>query len=228
MHRSHTVGGIAALALSALFTLFLLLLAIVLPSQGFGPGELNDPAKGIPFIASSRLATAIIYIGFALAFVPLTLALYHRVHAAAPLTMQLVVWAGITTSTLFLAYAMLNVIGNATVVSVYNHDALTGGAAYVTLRAAANAMSAGALFAAGCEILLAGLAALHTQRMPKVLGAVMLVAGSATLLSFAVLPLGLFGLVLAPIWSSWLGIVLLRATPSASTSSAHDVLAHAS
>jgi hypothetical protein len=38
----------------------------------------------------------------------------------------------------------------------------------------------------------------------------MVLAGISMILSFALLPVGLLGVLLAPIWNAWLGFVLLR------------------
>lgn len=70
-------------------------------------------------------------------------------------------------------------------------------------------MNAGALFAAGWAIVLAGWAGLRSDGLPKLLSAMMLLAGVSMVLSFALLQIGLIGVLLAPIWSGWLGVVFL-------------------
>lgn len=198
--------------LSILFIGLLVLLAVVLPSQGYGPGTLNDPAKGIAFVASSPLPAVIdlIYLGNALVFVPITLALVERLRAAAHALMRVVLAAGLIASGLFLAYSMINFVGNPGAISAYQHDPATGAAVYLALRLTGNAMNASALFAAGWAIVLAGWAGLCTNQLPKALSVVMLLAGVSMIVSFALLPIGLIGVLLAPIWSAWLGLVLLR------------------
>ena len=212
MNQQSTIGGVAALALSGLFVALLLLLAVVLPAQGFGPGTLNDPARGVPFVATSvlPLVLALIYLGTAVVFVPLMLALDDRLRATAPTLRQAAVVAGLIASGLFLAYGMIAVVGNPTVVSIYQQDAALGGAVYLALRVTANALNAGALFAAGWAIALVGWAALRGGGLPKGLSWIMLLGGSSMILSFALLSVGLVGVLLAPIWSGWLGVVLLR------------------
>ncbi len=229
MKQLQTAGGIAALCLSGLFVGLLLLLAVVLPGQGLGPHTLDDPAKGIPFAATSSLPVviALIYIGNALVFVPLMLALYHRLQAAAPARLQVAVVAGLVASGLFLAYGMIPMVGNPVVVSTYQQDAVRGGAVYLALRVTANAMSAGALFALGWAISLIGWVALRAGGLPKMLSAIMLLAGIALIVSFALLPVGLIGVLLAPIWSAWLGVVLLREPATVIDSRRHAVAAGA-
>lgn len=211
MKQLQTVGGIAALCLSTLF-IGLLLIAIVLPDQGFGPHTLDDPATGIRFLATSSLSVVIylIYIGNALVFVPLTLALHHRLRAAAPAAMQVVVAAGLIASASWIAYGMISIVGTSTVISSYQHDASTGAPVYLALRLVANGMNASAIFAAGWAISLIGWTALRTGGLPKFLSSLMLLAGVLMIVSFALLSVGLIAVLLAPIWSAWLGRVLLR------------------
>ena len=208
----HKTGSAAALALGFLFGALLLLLAVVLPAQGFGPGALNSPATGIVFIASSGLPVLIdlIYLGNAVVFVLIVLALYERLRADAPAVMPVVVATGLVASALFLVYAMVNLTGNAGIVNFYDRDPIVGSAVYVALRMLGNAVNAGALFAAGLAILLSGWAALRARKLPAALCYLMLLAGFTTALSFAMLPLGLLGVLLAPVWSVWLGVSLWR------------------
>src|SRR4051812_48189222 len=105
---------------------------------------------------------------------------------------------------------MINLIGNPGAVSVYQHDPVVGAAIYLTLRAAANAANAGALFTAGWSLLLAGWAARRSHQVPTLLSHLMVGAGAATSLSFVLLPVGLVGVLLAAAWSLWFGITLLR------------------
>ena len=206
------MGGVAALVLGFLFGALLLLLLVVLPAQGFGPGALNSPDTGIPFMARSWLPALIdlIYLGNAVVFVLIVFALYERLRADAPALMPIVAAAGIVASSLFLVYAMINLTGTASIVSAYERDPSTGGSVYVALRVLGNATNAGALFAAGLAILLSGWVAYRAARLPAALCYLMLLAGFATALSFKLLALGLFGVLLAPIWSVWLGVSFFR------------------
>jgi hypothetical protein len=212
VNKLQKTGALASIVLGILFLGYLVLLAVVLPAQGLGPGTLNNPATGIPFVAASALPLAIdaIYIGIAVTFLLLTLALFDRLRSAAPALMQISVVTGGLASGLFLLYAMINLVGNPIAVDMYQHDSAAGGVIYVTLRATANAFNAGALFTAGWALLLAGWAGRATNVLPNVLGYLMVGAGLAMIVSFVLLPVGLLGVLLAPVWSIWLGITLLR------------------
>jgi hypothetical protein len=212
MNKLQKTGAVASMLLGTLFIGYIVLLAVVLPAQGLGPGTLNNPVTGIPFVAASALPLVIdgIYLGIAATFLLITLALYDRLRSDAAVRMQISAVAGLLASGLFLLYAMINLVGNPAAVSLYQHDPSAGGVVYVALRAAANAMNAGALFAAGWALLLAGWSARSAHRLPQVLSYLMIGAGVAMMVSFALLPVGLLGVLLAPVWSIWLGMTLLR------------------
>jgi hypothetical protein len=212
MTTTQKAGGIAAILLGALFSGYILLLAVVLPAQGLGPGALNDPQVGIAFIERSWLPALIggIYLGIAAAFMLIMSALHEHLGNLAPATARAGVLAGLVASGLFLVYAMVILVGNPSAASVYQSDPLAGSAIYLALRFIGNAVNSGALFAAGWSLLLAGWAAWRSRQVPALLSYLMIGAGVATSLSFILLSIGLLGVLLAPIWSIWLGVVLLR------------------
>lgn len=218
MNNLQKMGSMAAIGLGVLFVGYMVLLFVVLPTQGFGPGTLNDPANGISFVATSSLPTLIdlIYMGIAVAFLLISLTLYERLGAVAPSIMQISVAAGLMASILFLGYAMINFVGSSVVVSTHQHDALLGDALYLALRTVANGLNAAALFAGGWSILLAGWAARASQHLPAQLSYLMIGAGLAMMVSFVLLPVGLLAVLLAPVWSIWLGVSgLTKASPVA-------------
>ena len=53
----------------------------------------------------------------------------------------------------------------------------------------------------------------------------MIGAGVAMIVSFVLLPIGLLGVLLAPVWSIWLGITLLRELRAAPAPSGRPVTA---
>ena len=227
MTNSYRIGGIASIVLGILFLGYIGLLAVVLPAQGLGPGTLNNPATGIPFVAASALPLVIdaIYIGIAVTFLLITLALFDRLRSAAPAIMQISVATGVLASGLFLLYAMINVVGNPIAVGMYQHDSAAGGVIYVTLRATANAFNAGALFAAGWALLLAGWSGRTAKALSNMLGYLMVGAGLTMIVSFVLLPIGLLGVLLAPVWAIWLGITLLHGSRAAPVSAGLPVVA---
>lgn len=213
MNNLQKMGSLAAIGLGILFVGYMVLLLIILPAQGYGPGTLNDPANGISFLATSRLPMLIdfIYMGIAVTFLLISLALYERLSAVAPSIMPISVAAGLMASVLFLGYAMINFVGSSVAVSTQQHDALLGSALYLALRTVANGLNAAALFAGGWAILLAGWAARASQQAPARLSYLLIGAGLAMVVSFVLLPVGLLAVLLAPVWSIWLGVSGLTA-----------------
>ena len=210
MSNLQKIGSIAAIGLGVLFVCYMGLLLVILPTQGYGPHTLNDPANGISFLATSGLPVLIdfIYMGMAVAFLLIALALYERFGAVAPSVMPISLAAGLMASVLFLGYAMINFVGGSVAVNTHQHDALLGSALYLALRAVTNGLNAAALFAAGWSILLAGWAAHESGQLATSLSKLLIAAGATLISSFVLLPIGLFGVLLGPVWSIWLGIAL--------------------
>ena len=67
-------------------------------------------------------------------------------------------------------------------------------------------------------LLLAGWSAQSARSLPRFLSYLKIGAGVAMIVSFVLLPVGLLGVLLAPVWSIWLGMTLLR--------EARDMTAH--
>lgn len=208
----YRLGGLAALGLGGLFILLLIVLAGILPAQGFGPGALNDPAIGIRFLSTSIWPSVIasIYLGVAVTFALMALVVAEWLETRGASFTQIIKFIGLAAGTLFLAYAMINIISSASIVSAYQHDPALGSALYLAARIIGNGLNSAALFAAGLATTLIGWAGIKTQAFSRFLGAILIIAGICTTLSFVVLPLGLLGVLLAPVWAIWLGVVILK------------------
>jgi len=213
MNHLQKAGSIAAFGLGALFITYLLLLMFVLPAHRVGPGTLNDPVIGLAFVTTSYLPTLIdfIYLGMAATFLLLVFALHERLGSIAPGVMRISAAAGVIASGLFLSYGMINFIGNPVAVHTAIYDVVMGKTLYLVLRTVANGLNAAALFAAGWSILLAGWTARNSRQLTNLLSNLLMGAGVILIGSFVLLPVGLLGVLLAPVWSIWLGIAL-RAT----------------
>jgi hypothetical protein len=217
MTHSRKVGGIAAIILGSLF-LFLLALLMYLPSIGFGPGALNDPATGIGFIESSAIPAVIafLYLCIGIASMIVLNAIAGLFGATNATVADWISFAAAAAGTLLVGYSMSDLVALPYAAVAYHTDQALGGSAYVAIRAVGHGLSAGALFSTGMGVALAGLAGLRDAIFPTLLSVLMMLAGLAVALSFIILPLGLIGLVAAPVWSIWLGVVLLRRPSSGS------------
>jgi len=205
------IGGIAAITLGGFFVLLVLVL-MYLPSIGLGPGTLNDPKIGVGFMESSAIPSwiALLYLGIGIATM---IALSASARTFSVNDSALADWATLTAAvagTLFISYAMSDLVALPYAVTAFHTDPVLGGAAYVAIRAVGHCLSAGGLFATGLGVAILGLAGLRGGVFPKALSLLMILAGLSAGLSFLILPLGLIGLLLAPVWSLWLGVVMLR------------------
>jgi hypothetical protein len=211
MNTEHKVAGIAALALGGFFLLLVAVL-MYLPSIGLGPGTLNDPKTGIAFIDGSviPLAIALLYLAIGITAAVVLCALAGVTRGAQAILAHWTFVAACAAGTLFVGYAMSDIVALPYAAAAYHADPAVGGSAYVAIRAVGHGLSAGALFATGVGVMLSGIAGLGGLALPKVLSVLMIFAGLCAALSFLVLPLGLIGLLLAPVWSIWLGVVMLR------------------
>lgn len=211
MNFARTTGGIAAIILGSLFLLLVAVL-IYLPSIGVGPGTLNDPRTGISFIENSAIPAgiALLYLGIGIASMIVLNAVAGLFRATSATLADWITFAAAAAGTLLIGYAMSDLVALPYAAAAYHTDQVVGGSAYIAIRAVGHCLSAGALFATGMGVAIAGLAGLRGGLLPKPLGVLMILAGLSVGLSFIILPLGLIGLVAAPIWSIWLGVVLLR------------------
>jgi hypothetical protein len=217
MKSIQRTGAFASLAFGISFIVLLGLL-ITIAGQGYTPGSGNHPAKALVFAGSSPIPYAIylLYALFAILIPLIVLAMADLLEADAPAQMQLAMIAACATSILFLVYAMLGYIGEPALVTLYGQDAALGTSAYVATRLVSNALNTGAIFAAGWAILLAGLAALGTGKLPRLLAWLLVLAGIFSILAFLVPIFAMIAPLLYTVWSIWLGIVLLQKPATAS------------
>lgn len=204
------IAGTAAVTLGGLF-LVLAAVLMYLPSIGLGPGTLNDPETGIRFIESSFIPAgiALIYLGIGVATMVALSATAQALRATQPTLADWTVFAGTAAGALMVGYAMSDLVALPYATAAYHVDAVIGSSAYVAIRAVGHGLSAGALFATGMGVAIVGFAGMRDRVLPRALCVLMILGGLSVGLSFIILPLGLVGLLMAPIWSIWLGVVLL-------------------
>jgi hypothetical protein len=216
MKNIQKVGAIASLAFGVSFTVLIGLL-ITIASQGYVPGSGNNPARALEFAGNSSIPY-IIYLLYALLAVLIILivtALSDRLKEHAPVQMQLAMIAASATGIFFLAYAMLGYVGEPTLVSLYREDAALAMPAYMAMRVVSNSLNTSAIVAAGLAILLAGWAGIHAVNFPKALASLLAFAGALSVLAPVIPAFSMFAPLLYIVWSIWLGLFLLRPSPSA-------------
>jgi hypothetical protein len=213
MNSIQKIGGMGALLQALYFVWILAFVFAVLPAQGFTtPETLTDPVKGLTSWANSpalywfSFADLIFAAGLALT----AFALYAQLRSKEVNGMQLGTVAGVVAVPLFLATGMTAIVGIPQIIKMYAHDLNGASAAYAAVNALNSGLGFAAVFAYGWWLGFVNWNALRTGALPKPLAITGLVLGAACILFFAIQLLAPITLVLGLVWSSWLGVVLLR------------------
>jgi hypothetical protein len=104
---------------------------------------------------------SLIYVPLFFGILLVALALYDRLQADSPGLVQFATVAGLVSSVLFLARAMIGFAALAQLTQLYPHNPAGAGATYLALRFIVSGLNVAAVFAVGWTILLASWAALR-------------------------------------------------------------------
>ena len=183
----------------------------------------DDPLQQVNVLVNHQVAQHILYFVvyqiWAVVLVVLTLALYERFKASSPAMMQIVTALGIIWATLVIASGMIFNIGMDTVVNLYGKDPAQATTVWLVIESVTNGIGGGNEIVGGLWMLLISWVALQAGGFPKALNVLGIVVGVAGILS-ALPGLGNVGLIFGLVqivWFIWLGIVLLRDNPPATT-----------
>jgi hypothetical protein len=168
--------------------------------------------------ASLYIMNLIIYVVFGVFLVVLALALYERLKAGSPAMVQTATAFGLIWAGLMFASGMVANIGAGVVIDLYGKDPAQAATVWLAISAVLDGLGGGVEIVGALWVLLVSWAALRAGGLPRALnylGVVIGVAGILTLVP-ALGELGgmIFGLGQI-VWFIWLGIVMLRGSPSA-------------
>jgi len=213
MKNLQKVGGIAALYAGA---------AYVVGMLGFGliVGWPDDPVKQMAVLMDNQVIMHMLYLIvyqiWSLFLVMLAVALYQRLKAGSLAMMQVTTAIGIIWATVVIASGMIWNIGMDTVVNLYGQDQAQATTVWVAIESVCDGIGGGNEILGGVWMLLISWVALRAGGLPKALSYLGIVVAAAGILS-AFPGLGdvgmIFGLVQI-VWFIWLGIVMLRSSPS--------------
>jgi hypothetical protein len=218
MSKFQKIGGIAALysAAALLFAMVGYLLIV-------GTLDVVDPLEKVVQLVDNQaflyILNLIAYVIWGIVMVPLMLALYERLKAGSPAIMQTATAIGLIWACIVIASGQVSNMGMDTVVDLFHTDPTRAATAWMAIEPVANGLSsAQGEILGGTWMLLLSWAALKGRGLPRALSYVGALVGAVGLLS-AIPVIGVpgtaaFGLG-KMVWSLWLGIVLLRARPSA-------------
>ncbi len=183
----------------------------------------EDPVQQVNVLVNNQVAQHILYLIvyqiLAVVLIVLTLALYERFKANSPAMMQIATAIGIIWATLVIASGMIFNIGMETVVNLYGKDPAQATTVWLVIASVCDGIGGGNEIVGGLWMLLISWVAHQAGGFPKTLNVLGIVVGVAGILS-ALPGLGdvglIFGLVQI-VWFIWLGIVLLRSNPRATT-----------
>ncbi len=216
MNDFQKIGGVAALIEAAAYVVGFGLYFILLDSSGY-----VGPVQKVAFLVDNQaimhIGNLFIYVVFSVFLVVLALALYERLKAGSPAMMQTATAFGLIWAGLVIASGMIFNIGMDTVVELYGKDPAQAASVWLAIGSVQEGLGGGNEIVGGLWVLLLSWVALRAGGLPRALnylGVVIGVAGILTVVpAFEVLT-AVFGLGQI-LWFVWLGIVMLRGSPTA-------------
>jgi hypothetical protein len=219
MNDQQKMGGVAALYEAAVYVLGMVFFLLVVDYP-----SVVDPVQKVALLVDNQ---AIIYIMYLLLYVVsgiflvvLALALYERLKAGSPAIMQIATAIGLIWACVVIASGYVFNMGMDTVVDLYGKDPAQAATVWLAIESVSAGLGgAKGEILGGIWVLLASWAALRAGGLPRALNYLGVVIGVAGILS-AVPALGELGLGIIfalgqIVWFVWLGIVMLRGSPSA-------------
>ncbi len=205
-------GGFAALYLAAAYLIGMVLFLAVLDYP-----SITDPAQKVALLVEKQAiifsTNLLMYVFFGMFLVVLALALYDRLKSESPALMQAATALGIIWAGSLVASGMVSNAGIAPSVSLYATDPAQAALTWQGFEAVASGLGNGnGEILGGLFTLLASVAVLRSDWLPKALNILGLLVGAVGIITIA--PqltdlVGAFGLG-QMIWFVWLGMVLLR------------------
>ncbi len=219
MKNLQKLGGFAALYLAAAYLLGIILFLVVLDYL-----NIVDPAQKVALIVEKQVViyttNLLMYVLFGFVLVVLALALYERLKNASPALIRSATVIGFIWAGALIASGMVSNASIAPVVDLYSKDPAQAALTWTTIETVTNGLSGGSgEILGGVFTLLMSFAALQMRGLPKGLNVLGLVVGAVGIIS--TIPglsdlSGVFGLTQI-LWFVWVGLVLLRRSPAATS-----------
>ena len=217
MKNLQKMGGFAALYLAVAYLTGIVLFLFVLDYP-----SIVEPAQKVALLVDKQMViystNLMLYVIFGVFLIVLALALYERLKAGALAIMQVATAIGIIWAGSLVASGMVSNAGIAPVVALYGKDPAQAALTWLGIESVASGLGNGnGEILGGLFTLLVSWAALRIGGLPKFLNYLGVVVGLVGIVS--TIPglsdlVGIFGMSQI-VWFDWLGIVLLRRSPSA-------------
>ena len=210
--RLERTAGAVALLQAVAFLAVVVFSVALLPTLGLpGSEAFKDPARVLavgnsPLPWLSHLPNVV----FSLSLVVLAVGLADRLHGKTPMLTRLSVVAAVVGSAAFLALGVVRMVGIPELARLSVEGQAAAGPAYLTLNVVTHGFQIAGIFAWGWWALLLNWSALRSAELPRLLCYLGLLWGVLGILTFAVAPFSVAGVLVGLIWSAWLGVTLLR------------------
>jgi hypothetical protein len=170
-------------------------------------------ADNVVFLYALHL---IVYVGWGILMIVLSLALYERLKAGSPAIVQTATVFGIFWGCVIIISGMIHNAGMQNVVALYGKDPAQAGTVWLMITSVLEGLAGSNEAVGGIWILLLSWAALRTGELSKVLNYLGIVVGVAGIISIVPALAELFIYIFALgqiVWFIWLGITMLRSNP---------------
>ena len=216
MKNLQKMGGFAAL-----YSGVALLVAMVGFLLVVGTLDVTDPVEKVTQLVDNQallyFLMLISYVIWGIVFVVLVLALNERLKGNSPAMMQIATAIGLIWACIVIASGQVYNLGMGVVVNLYGVDPAQAATAWMAIESVVDGLgSAGGEILGGIWVLLVSWAALRAGEFSKALNYLGMLIGVVALISAVPgfsLVAALFGLGKI-VWSLWLGIAMLRTSPS--------------
>jgi hypothetical protein len=217
LENTQRMGGFAALYLAAAYLIGIVSFLFVLDYL-----SLVEPAQRVALLVDQQMiiyvTNLLMYVIFGVFLILLVLALYERLNTASPAIIRTATAIGMIWAGTLIASGMVANAGIAPTVALYHEDPAQAALTWSAIESVANGLSgANGEILGGLLTLLVSVAALQVSGLPKWLNYLGIAVGAIGIIT--TVPAlgdltGLFGMSQI-VWFVWLGIVLLRRSPSA-------------
>lgn len=219
MRDLQKMGGVAALIMPVTWVVGGVAFLGVLEGAGFFD-EGVDPAQRVAILADNQAIAAIAilasFVVWGFLQVVLALALYDRLKDGSPAMAQTATAIGLILATVVIAAGMVTYVGIEKVVELHARDPEQAGALWLAVESVELGLTENENLT-GLWVLLISWTALRARQLPRALNYIGIVAGVAGLLTLvpALDALVAVFALAQIIWYIWLGIIMLRSSPSA-------------
>jgi len=209
-------GGLAALSHATAYLVGMVLgLALIFPLLDAAPEQY------LKFLSENQ---AIVYVwnlisywGAAITLVIMVLALYQRLKDNSPALAQIAAAFGLIWAGLIIASGNLMLHNLAVVADLYGKDPTQAVTAWTALQSVENGITSGNELVGSLWVLLLSVAALRTGQLNRALNYLGVMLGIAGILTIVPALAENMIMIFGPgmiVWSVWLGIIMLRRSPS--------------